>query len=559
MLLSNNNVNNFILRLVFMLLLSYDIQAACEYLGNLKLSNTTITAQSVPVGSFTAPDGKVYDVPSFCRVHGVSKPTNNSHINFEVWMPASDWNGRYYQLGNGGFAGSISYGEMAGNLNQGNVVSATDNGHEANALDASWALNHPEKIVDFGYRSLKVTTDKAKALINAYYGRKPHYSYFVGCSDGGREALMVAQRFPEDWNGILVGAPANYWTRQFTGFAWNQKALRANPYSYIFPGKLAAIQRAALSSCDANAHLVGGIASDPRFCRYDPSVLICQGRETDECLTKEQVRALKKIYSGPRDPQTGEKIFPGYEPTMESETQKSDGSWTGGWRQWITHKNPAEAAQFIFANEFFSNMVFDNPDWDIRTHSAKNDYEFTITKSIAGETMTSILNADSPNLGALEKRDGKILMYFGWGDASNPPQAGIDYYESVKNQMGVQRTHNFYRLFMVPGMAHCVGGPGPNSFGAFHTFPDGIPEPLKEDVDHNIIRALEAWVENGIAPEKIIATKFIDDDPSQGVKLTRPLCPYPKIAVYKGVGDITKEASFICREGVPPTVAANKK
>ena len=150
-------------------------------------------------------------------------------------------------------------------------------------------------------------------------------------------------------------------------------------------------------------------------------------------------------------------------------------------------------------------------------------------------------------------------MYFGWGDASNPPQAGIDYYESVKNQMGVQRTHNFYRLFMVPGMAHCVGGPGPNSFGAFHTFPDGIPEPLKEDVDHNIIKALEAWVENGIAPEKIIATKFIDDDPSQGVKLTRPLCPYPKIAVYKGVGDITKEASFICREGVSPTVAVNKK
>ncbi|MGH8284535.1 MAG: tannase/feruloyl esterase family alpha/beta hydrolase, partial [Steroidobacteraceae bacterium] len=246
----------------------------CEALARLRLPDVTIgLADAIGPGTFTSPDGETHAVPAFCRIHGEARPTRDSLINFELWLPAGGWNGRYYQLGNGGFAGRIHYPSLASEVRRLHVVAATDTGHRAGPFDAAWALGHPEKIVDFGYRSLKVTSDAASALIRAYYSAPARHRYFVGCSNGGRQALMVAQRFPEDWDGVLAGAPAHDWTRQLAAIAWIQKALRSDAESWILAAKLPAIQRAALESCTPAARVVNGVPTDPRSCDFDPAVL----------------------------------------------------------------------------------------------------------------------------------------------------------------------------------------------------------------------------------------------------------------------------------------------
>jgi feruloyl esterase len=313
------------------------VAAPCESLTALVLPHTKITiAQQVPAGSFTAPNGQVLtNLPAFCRVVGVATPTSDSNINFEVWLPTSTWNGRYRQVGSASFGGSIRYTGVAAtslsqSLRSGYATAATDGGHvDPTTLNVSWALGHPQKIIDYGYRALKETTDAAKAVITAYYGRGPDRSYFDGCSNGGREALMEAQRYPDDFDGILLGDPAIYETDNAVTWAWDEQALTKNPAAFLPASKLPALAQAVLKQCAAREGLATDpFVNDPRDCHFDPAVIRCTGADSDSCLTTAQVEAVRKIYSGPIDPRTGRSLFPGIEPSAE-DTAASDG--TGGW------------------------------------------------------------------------------------------------------------------------------------------------------------------------------------------------------------------------------------
>ena len=260
-------------------------------------------------------------------------------------MPVSGWNGKYFGIGNGGFAGSIQYSLIAAALANGYASSSTDTGHQGPATEADWALGHYEKMVDFAYRSIHETAQKSKAVIETYYGRHPKHSYFSGCSNGGRQALLEAQRYPADYDGIIAGAAANFWTHNFAGFVWDEQALAEAP---IPPGKMEAIEKAALDACDARDGVKDGVIDDPTRCHFDPSTLLCHGDESDQCLTQAQIGALKKIYDGPRNSK-GERLFPGYLPGGES--------GRGGWSRWIAG---ADAQQMVFANGYFKDMVFQN-------------------------------------------------------------------------------------------------------------------------------------------------------------------------------------------------------
>jgi len=366
----------------------------------------------VPAGSFTVGGQTFTNLPPFCRVVVVATPNPDSHIGLEVWMPAAGWNQRYQQSGNGGFAGAIPYGSIASALRLGYAAAGTDDGHIGGT--ATFAPGHHQQVIDFAFRALKETTDKSKAVIAAFYGSGPARSYFVGCSVGGREALMEAQRFPEDFDGISAGAPANDWTHLFTGFIWNEQALFADAASLVPAAKLPAIQRAALAQCD-----------------------------------------------------------------------KLDGI----------------------------------EDGDV---------------SFADNTTAGTINSTDPDLSRFKAHGGKLIEWHGWDDPAIAPRNAINYFESVvaaqsrgEDEGRLEKTQNFFRLFLAPGVLHCGGGPGPNVFDTL--------SPLVE------------WVEQGTAPERIVATKFAGDNPANGVLMTRPLCAFPKFAEHKGKGSTNDAANFVCR------------
>jgi len=497
----------------------------CESLTKLNLSNTAVTgAESVAVGAYTPPTGKALpNMPAFCRVAGTIKPSSDSNIYFEIWMPASNWNGKFQGVGNGGFAGAIGYDQLMNAVAHNYATAATDTGHHAGATDATWALDHPEKIADFGYRAIHETAVKAKAILHAFYGEDPKRSYFSSCSNGGRQALMEAQRYPEDYDGIIAGAPANYWTHLLANAAWDNLALLGDKDSFIPPKKLHAIQTAALAACDALDGVKDGVVEDPSRCHFDPGVLECKAAESDECLTAPQVAALKKLYAGGRNSKG--QIFPGYSPGGEAEF--------GGWAVWITGPSQERSLMYAFSTQFYKNMVFDNAAWDYHTFNAEND-----TKA-AEDKQNRNLNATDDNLSRFRERGGKLILYHGWSDAAIAPQNTIDYYRSVAAKMGEQQAGSFVRLFMVPGMQHCGGGSGPNSFGQL-TVASG-------DADHDLDAAMERWVEKGIAPERIVAAKRKSDfDPASAIVRTRPLCAYPLVAHYQGSGSTDDAANFTC-------------
>jgi len=512
---------------------------SCEKLAELKLSKTTITAaQSIAPGAFTpgaGPATPYKDLPAFCRVTGVIKPTDDSDVRFEVWMPSKDWNGKFQGIGNGGFAGSITLGGLAAALSRGYATASTDTGHTTS--DASWALGHPEKIVDYGHRAVHEMTEKAKAIISAFYGSTPKYSYFASCSNGGRQALMEAQRYPKDYDGLIAGAPANYFTHILTGFAFNLQATTNDPASYISPSKLKAIEAAALAGCDARDGVSDSVLDDPTQCRFDPSVLLCKGAETDECLTEKQVIALKKIYQGPRTAK-GEQIIPGFVPGGET--------GPGGWQAWITGSGSNKGLQYFFSSQTFANMIYSNPAWDLKTFELEKD------NKLADEKLGAILNATDPNLKEFKARGGKLILYHGWSDAALPPVNTINYFQSVVGKMGQRDVNSFMRLYMVPGMQHCAGGPGPSNFGAMVTAAQSDPQ-------HDMSIAIERWVEQGIAPDQIIASKRVSADPKTPPVRTRPLCPYPQVARYKGSGSTDDAANFVCTNEKPGLSPVSKK
>ena len=507
---------------------------SCADLKSLSLGDATLVqAQSIAAGPFAVPaapgaPGRSITLPAFCRVQGVIAPTQDSHIEFEVWLPATGWNGKYQGVGNGGFAGAIEYGGDLGGLTSalraGYAAASTDTGHQADGIDARWALGHPDKIVDYGYRAIHETAEKAKIIIRTFYGEPARHSYFSSCSNGGRQALMEAQRYPADYDGIIAGAPAANFTRILTGFTWNLLATTLDPASRIAPGKFAAIEAAALASCDARDGVKDGIIEEPNKCVFDPSVLLCKGPESDGCLTAPQIAALERIYSGPRTTK-GEQVYPGLQPGGES-----------GWAGWMSGATPDQSAQYLFATRGAANIIFQNATYDYQKFNIDRDAK--AADDLSGRT----LNAIDPDLSAFQKRGGKLILYHGWSDPALPPTATIDYYRAAAAKLGKKWAEDTLRLYMVPGMLHCGDGPGADNFGAAPLLAPAGPDPSR-----NMSAALERWVEQGTAPSAIVATKYnTPDNPSSGVKFTRPLCPYPQVARYKGAVSENDAANFAC-------------
>ncbi len=515
------------------------LAGTCESIASLRLPDTTIAiAQIVSAGEFAAHEStatasqkeEFQKLPAFCRVQGVIRPSSDSNIDFEVWLPISGWNGKYLGVGNGGFAGSINYFSSAGNapsmaqaLAAGYATSSTDTGHKAAITDADWAVGHPEKVIDYGYRAIHATAVDAKNIIAAFYSKQPT-SYFSSCSNGGRQALMEAQRYPADYTGIVAGDSAWYATHLAAAQIWNQQAIMANQDSYVPASKIPAITAAVLDKCDALDGVRDGVIDDPGKCHFDPSVLLCKGGDSDACLTRQQVEALKKIYAGPTN-SSGRQIFPGILPGSEA--------GPGGWGLWILGAQPERSLDYAFGVGGLAKIVYENPVWDFHRFSFDRDVAFLDDK------LGPVRNATNANLKKFKDAGGKLILYHGWSDPDIAPLSTINYYENVTAKMGDGTAREFVRVYMVPGMQHCGGGAGATVLGSV---PNSGADPPK-----GIQAVLERWVEKGSAPGEIIATKYQPSGSQVSVIVgTRPICPYPTVAHYKGVGSTDEASNYSC-------------
>jgi feruloyl esterase len=455
------------------------------------------------------PGSAIGDLPEFCRVTATTKPA----IKFEVWLPLHNWNGKFQGVGNGGTGGFINYRAMAGALRHGYATASTDTGHvntpPGNGFDATWAFHHPELVADFGYRSLHVTTVNAKQIAQTFYGKGVAHSYYVGCSQGGQQGLMEAQRFPEDYDGLVVGDPANNWTRHYAGaHLWYSIATLKDPQSYIPAAKVPILANAVIAASDAKDGIADGVLDDPRQCHFDPAMLTCKaGQPTASCFTPKQVKAIKQIWAGAHDSK-GTLIVPPIVPGGEA--------GPGGWSSWITGNRAFNSTHWKAADGVFKNLFFED-----RSYNALNFNYDTDMKPMLAKISRS-MDAVNPDLRPLQRRGGKLILYHGWSDPDISPLNTIDYYNQVTATVG-RDTPQFARLFMVPGMNHCGGGPGPNHFDK--------------------LTALEEWVEDGIAPDRIVAFHSTDGE----IDRTRPLCPYPQVAVYSGKGSTNSAANFACK------------
>jgi feruloyl esterase len=477
---------------------------SCESLGALKPLHTTVTrAQGVRAGAFTGPAGRGSDreavfksLPAFCRVEATIRPVTDSEINIEVWLPVSGWNGKLQSVGNGAWAGTINYPGLSTAVAGDYAAAATDTGHSGNT--GSFAIGHPEKVVDFAYRSVHEMTVAAKAIITAFYGNPARYSYWNGCSIGGRQALAEAQRYPNDYEGILAGAPANYVTHLQGQQVWAAQQAHLSEASVIPPAKLAALHEAALAACDALDGVKDGVIEDPTRCHFDPKVLLCKANDGPSCLTAPQMELALKLYAGPRVPTTGKQIFPGLEPGSEI-----------GWSS-LAGREP-----MALAVETYQYLVHQDARWNYQTFELEKDI------ALADRTLAATMNSTNPHLDRFFEHGGKLLLYHGWADPGIAPENSVNYYTSVIELAGADAADSI-RLFMVPGMGHCRGGDGTDTF-------DGIG-------------ALDQWVASGKAPDQIVASRV-----RKGViDRSRPLCPYPQVARYKGAGSTDDASHFAC-------------
>lgn len=492
----------------------------CEALAGLALANGRVDAAApVTKGAPVTTDAGSPGLPAaaaFCRVKATLSPVPGSSIKVEIWLPERGaWNGKLLGTGNGGFGNNLTIPSllMRGGVEKGYAAVGTDMGHAATSdVKAEWALNAPEKIRDFGWRANHLAAEAAKRVVAAYYAPPLAASYFHGCSDGGREALMEAQRFPDDYDAIIAGAPAIPWTRMTSAFAMNDRASFARPGSSIPNAKLKLLQTASLARCDKADGVADGVIDDPRTCNFDPGVLQCKAGDAGDCLTAAQVETARAIYRGPQGP-GGKRFYPGFQPGAEAEA--------GTWALWLTGP---DAQHGKFATQFFRNMVHSDPAWAISSFDVARDYP--LAKRLQGAN----LDADNPDLRGFFRHGGKLLMYHGWQDAAIPPENTIDYYQRVQRAAPAQARASA-RLFMVPGMSHCLAGPGPNVFDA--------------------LGALDRWRQGGAAPERMTATKFDNDlfaylgFPAKPIR-TRPLCAYPKVARWNGSGSTDAAANFSC-------------
>lgn len=478
---------------------------ACLNLANLTLTNASIEiAEVVGVGEFVPPSANnnrgYQGLPAFCRLAINLKPSSDSDINVELWLPIDTWNGKYLAVGNGAFTGNVRHSAMIDPLSRGYATSSTDTGHSGNT--ASFGLGHPEKVIDFGWRSVHEMTVVSKQIVAAYYDQGPQYSYWTGCSAGGRQAMKEAQRFPNDFDGIVAGAPGLDWTGRAVAALRVARSLEINESARINSTKRELLYKAAINSCDRADGLEDGLISKPEQCSFDPAVLQCKsGEESASCLTPEQVNTASMLYSSPANPESGRTItglLPG------SEMGWTDLGWTASAR--------------ATGLEQFKYLVYADPSWTVD----RFDFAKDIVK--AEETDSDTLNALNPDLKPFFDSGGKLIQYHGWSDPQISPSNTTQYYQRVSDELGGRNAvHDSYRLFMVPGMAHCGGGPGPNRF--------------------DMLSSLEAWVEQGTSPESVLATHQTNGE----VDRSRPLCPFPEIAIYTGTGSIDEAENFECR------------
>jgi feruloyl esterase len=482
------------------MLLPVALQAQpCDRLSQLASPTVSITLAKVMDAGNLTPAGStnaLQNLPAFCRVAADLKPTPDSDIHIEVWLPTSQWNGKFIAAGSGGWGGSISYGEMADALRRGYATSATDDGHTGPS--ASFVVGHPDKLIDFAYRAEHEMTVEAKTLIHAFYGTDPRYSFWNGCSGGGREGLLQASRYPDEFDGIIAGDPANI-RRNAWALALAVQTFK-DPEDYIPPAKYPMIHRAVLEACDAKDGLKDGLIEAPESCNVDFKSLQCKAADRPDCLTAHQVQTAQTITS-PVATKTGRILFPRLEPGTELR-----------WSRLAGGPQPAD----LFLDEF-RYVVYQDPNWDWRSFDLERD-------SAKAHAIDKNVDEFNPDLTAFEKHGGKLLLYHGWADQQVAPGSSVEFYKAVLDSSGgPEQTSNWIRLFMAPGMAHCSGGEGPDTFDK--------------------ISAIEQWVEQGKTPEQIIAAHKT----AGKIDRTRPLCPYPQVAHYNGTGSIDEASNFSCR------------
>jgi feruloyl esterase len=496
-------------------------QTPCENLKSLNLPNVTFTrVESVPEGPFVPPTGPgaaqaaaagapvgrggggrgpaapPLMLKAHCRAAMVLAPSSDSKIEMELWLPeAADWNGKFQAQGNGGWAGAITFPAMAQALKEGYATASNDTGHTGG--DPAFGLGHTEKLVDFAWRANHEMTVQSKAIISAYYGKTSKLNFWNGCSTGGRQGLMEAQKFPADFDAVIAGAPANFQTHLH---AWDMNVATTaikDGQMFMTPGKLATLNKAVLAQCDAMDGVKDGLLNDPRKCKFDPGVLLCKGPDSDACLTAKQVEGAKLVYAAAKK-KNGEFIFPGKEPGSELV-----------WTQLNAAKAPIPLILGTFQVATYQDANWDWHNYDLGRDVAAADEKF------------GYVNAPY-DLSAFKARGGKLLLYHGWNDTAISPENTINYYQNVLQKMGPKQD-SWMRLYMVPGMNHCQGGVGPDQF--------------------NKMAVMERWRESNTAPEQILAAHVTGTN----VDMTRPLCPYPQVATYKGTGSTNDAASFTCK------------
>lgn len=477
----------------------------CDAMARVSLSNTTITsarwvdagpmiedATSAAAAGAQRPNTTPTMLPAHCRVAIVMKPSSDSHIEAEVWLPA-EWNGKFQAVGNGGWAGTISYPAMARALREGYATASTDTGHKG--ADSAFAIGHPEKLIDFGYRAVHEMTVQSKAIIAAFYKSPARFSYWNGCSAGGRQGLMAAQRYPDDFDAILAGAPANNHTRLGISRLNVSVPTMRDAAAAVPRQKLAMVNRAVLQACDGADGVKDGFLNDPRACQFDVATLPCASGDSDSCLTAPQVATMKSAYASVKLP-NGDLVFPGKEP----------GSETG----WGMVGGTADALSVTALQ-----IAHGDAAWEPRSFNLARDL------SLALEKVGYATNAIDPDLRAFKARGGKLLLYHGWNDPLISPGNTVNYFEAVTKTMGTGQDE-WMRLFLMPGVGHCQGGAGPDQV--------------------NWMAAVERWRESGLVPNQIEATRVIGNR----VEMTRPLCPYPQVVKYSGTGSTNDAANFVC-------------
>lgn len=473
---------------------------ACDRLTALPLPAGAITLAGI-VGAGSRVEADLAPAPrSLCRVAATLTPSADSAIRIEVWMPVSGWNRKFQAVGNGAFSGAIAYPALTRALDHGYAAASTDTGHAGNT--ASFAPGHPEKVIDFGWRAVHEMTLAAKAIVNAYYGAAPRYSYWNGCSAGGRQAMMEAQRFPADFDGIVAGAPGLDWTGRAAQALRVAKRLEADRSARLREADRRLLHAAALNACDALDGAKDGLIGSPERCRFDPGVLQCTGPNPVNCLTTAQIDTARFIYASPINRQSGRPI-PGLLPG--SELGWTDLGWTASAR--------------ATGLEHFRHLVFDTPRWPV----SEFDFDADVVRAEAADRGT--INALDPDLTRFIAGGGRMIHYHGWSDPQISPGISTQYYDRVVDTVGgAGNVQGAYRLFMAPGMGHCSGGEGPDTF--------------------DMMAALEQWVEEGRAPDRILATQATRGT----VVRSRPLCPYPQVATYRGAGSLDTASSFDCRQ-----------